>query len=245
MATSNTAPAWRRAFLRELARTGSVRLAADKCGIDRTSPYQVRRKNPAFAASWERALETARESLAAAAVPDAPIPLARGVRGGPRLRGDEIVRSSKSGRPCIVRAGPGRWSAMTERLFLAELTATANVAAAARAAGVSARAVYNRKRLWPGFAEQWEAAKAEGYARIEMLLIHAATVTLDPDPAPEDVREAPPMTVEQAFNLHKLHRASQHGGKPQRYGWRQQLPDIEEVRSEILRKVAAMERARG
>jgi hypothetical protein len=174
-----------------------------------------------------------------------PLPLAGGVRGGPRLRPDEIIRSSKSGRPCILRPGPGRWTARAERVFLAELTATANVAAAARAAGVSTVAVYNRRRQWPGFAEQWDAAKAEGYVRIEMLLIHAATVTLDPDPAPEDVREAPPMSVEQAFNLHKLHRASQHGGKPQRYGWRQQLPDIEEVRAEVLRKVGAIERARG
>jgi hypothetical protein len=52
------------------------------------------------------------------------------------------------------------------------------------------------------------------------------------------------MTVDQAMNLFKLHRAGQQGGKPQRYGWRRQEPDIEEVRAEILRKVAAMERAR-
>jgi hypothetical protein len=52
------------------------------------------------------------------------------------------------------------------------------------------------------------------------------------------------MSVEQAMNLFKLHRASQHGGRPQRYAWRQQEPDIEDVRAEILRKVAAMERAR-
>ena len=56
---------------------------------------------------------------------------------------------------------------------------------------------------------------------------------------------APAMTVEQAMNLHKLHRASQQGGKPQRYGWRRREPDIEEVRAEILRKVAALEKARG
>jgi hypothetical protein len=53
------------------------------------------------------------------------------------------------------------------------------------------------------------------------------------------------MTVDQAMNLFKLHRAGQQGGKPQRYGWRRQEPDIEYVRAEILRKVAAMERARG
>ena len=51
------------------------------------------------------------------------------------------------------------------------------------------------------------------------------------------------MTVEQAMNLFKLHRASQQGGKPQRYGWRQQVPDIEEVRASILRKIEVIERA--
>jgi hypothetical protein len=164
------------------------------------------------------------------------------------LRPNEIVRSSKSGRPCIVRAGPGRWSAASERAFLAELNATANVSAAARAAGVSSTAVYNRRKVWSGFAEAWREAKAEGYERIEMLLIHTASVMLDPKLAAEAARSgsygAPLMTVEQAMNLLKLHRASQSGGKPQRYGWRQQEPDIEDVRAEILRKVAALGKAR-
>jgi len=266
MAASHTAPAWRRAFLRELARSGSVALAADKAGIDRSSAYQVRRANPAFKASWERALEAARARLAAHSdslahpqpLPQSPpsrgggvglalpipVPLAGGIRGGPRLRGDEVVRSSKAGRPCVVRAGPGRWSVASERAFLAELTASANVSAAARAAGVSAQAAYNRRRLWPAFAAAWDAAKAEGYVRIEMLLIHAATATLDAEPTVEAC-EAPPMSVEQAMNLFKLHRASVQGGAAQRYGWRLQEPDIEEVRAEILRKVAALEKARG
>src|SRR5690606_26043804 len=65
MATTKTAPRWRRVFLRELARGGSVALAAEACGIDRSSAYQARNRNAAFAASWERALETAREALGA------------------------------------------------------------------------------------------------------------------------------------------------------------------------------------
>jgi hypothetical protein len=266
-----TPPHWRRAFLRELARSGSVALAAETCGIDRSSAYQLRGRNAAFARSWDRAQEAARarlgegdrspsrlregpgegESGGGEAVPESkrtlprPLPQAGGEKTTLRLRGDEVIRSSRTGRPCIARVGPGRWSARSERAFLAELTATANVKAAARAAGVSATAAYNRRRLWPAFAAAWDEAKAEGYARIEMLLIHAATSTLDPAPAPEDVQEAPIMSVEQAMNLFKLHRASQQGGKPQRYAWRRQEPDIEDVRAEILRKVAAMERARG
>jgi len=263
-------------FLRELARSGNVAGAAEKAGIDRSSAYQLRRRNAAFAASWERAMERAREGLVACSrahprpLPQAggelkartvPLPLAGGVRGGRgklRLRDDECVRASKAGRPCVVRAGPGRWSVGAERAFLEVLTATANVTAAARAAGVSTVAAYNRRKRWPGFAAAWDEAIAEGYVRLETLLIGAATATLEPVPGPSSLRQAqdergafegryemPEMTVAQAMNLVQLHRASQRGGREQRYGWRRQLPDIEEVRAEVARRLAALRRARG
>lgn len=252
--TEPSVAAWRRTFLRELARSGNVAGAAALAGIDRSSAYQLRRRNPAFAASWDRAQAAARATCAlnrslhprasgdlgpgSATPPEAP------ACGRARLRVSETVRASSSGRPCIVRVGPGRWSRASEEAFLATLCATANVKAAAAAAGVSPEAVYARRRKWPAFAAAWGLAKAEGYARIELLLLHAATVTLDP-PAVPSVPEPPAMTCDQAMNLLKLHRASQHGGVPQRYAWRAQEADIEDVRAEVLRKVAALERARG
>ena len=132
MARPTTPPAWRRPFLRELARTGSVKLAAELCAVDRKTPYAARRGNPAFAASWQRALATARERP-------------------PRLLPGEVVHASREGHPCIVRPGPGRLTEQAERAFLAELAATANVQAAARAAGVSTQAVYKRRRTRPAF----------------------------------------------------------------------------------------------
>lgn len=202
----------------------------------------------------------AREALGEAAGvvvdgPDArpgPLPQGGGVTaaqmdgaGRPRLRlrGDECVRASKAGRPCLVRAGPGRWSADAEAAFLEALTGTANVHAAARAAGVSAQAAYARRKQWPAFAAAWDAAKAEGYVRLEMALLHAATATLDPEPEFE-AGEPPEVSVAEALNLLRLHRASVAGGAAQRYAWRQREPDIEEVRAEVLRRVAAMEKAR-
>jgi molybdenum-dependent DNA-binding transcriptional regulator ModE len=230
MARSQAAPAWRRAFLRELARGGSVALAAGKVGIDRSSAYQAYKGNPAFAASWDRALERAREALG---------------RGERVLRDDEVVRASKAGRPCVVRAGPGRWSTGGERAFLAELATTANIKAAARAAGVSDVAAYNRRRQWPAFAAAWREAKAEGYERLELALICRANATLDPEPevaARDDAFAA--MSVGEAIKL-LFHHLGGNGGRTPRYGWRRQEPDIEEVRAEILRKVEAMERAGG
>lgn len=248
MAKPHTAPAWRRAFLSELARSGSVTLAAAAVGIDRSSAYQARRKNPALAASWERALASARGVLR-------PFDGLRAqderVLGAPTLREDEVVRASKAGRPCVVRAGPGRWSVAGERRFLAELTATANVKAAARAAGVSAVAAYNRRRLWPAFAAAWDAARAEGYVRLEMALLHAATATLDPEPEAGAVRDdafaGPEMSVDQAMRLlfHRDGAQGARGGRGRGYGWRAQESDIEAVRVEVLRRLTAIRKARG
>ena len=125
------------------------------------------------------------------------------------------------------------------------LAMTANVKAAARAAGVSAVSAYNRRRQWPAFAAAWGTAQAEGWERIELLLICAATATLDPDPEVA-VADGPEMSVGEAMKLwfHHTGRASQ-GGRSPRHGWRRQEPDIEEVRAEILRKCAAIDKARG
>jgi hypothetical protein len=238
-----SAPPWRGLFLRELGRTGSVAAAADRAGIDRSSAYQLRRRNPAFAASWGRAKAAAVARFGAA---NKAGRAGEPARASLRLRGDETVRASGAGRPCIVRAGPGRWSRAAEEAFLATLCATANVKAAAAAAGVSAQAAYARRRQWPAFAQAWDEAKAEGYARLELLLLHAATATLDPPAVPTGV-EPPEMSYDQALNLLRLRQGSlgAGAGRGRGYAWRAQEPDIEDVRAEIMRKLAALERARG
>ena len=254
MTKPRTPPAWRAAFLRALARTGSMAAAARECGIDRTSAYQLRKRNPAFAASWERAQAAAREALSprgggdlmqACATP-AETPASAGDRARPILRPNETIRSSRTGKTCIIRTGPDRWSAAKEAVFLAELTASANVKAAARAAGVSAVAVYNRRKLWPAFKAQWDAAVAEGAARLETLVICAATTTLDPEPLPERDHEAERMSMDQALKVWLALNARTHGDHKRRLGGPpRREPDIEEVRAEIMRKVAAIKRARG
>lgn len=218
--------AWRAPFLEALAAGGSVERAARTAGVDKSSAYARRRRDPVFAADWTAAAAQARARLAGG---DRPV-----------LGLDEYVRSSRAGRPCVMRVGPGRWSTEKERVFLEELAATANVKAAAEAAGVSATAVYRRRMEWPGFAEAWAASLAQGWARIETLLVHAATETLDPAPV-TGAREAPAMSVQQAMDLYKLHRHSVTGeGKRPRHGWRKKEPTIEEVRAEVLRRVRAI-----
>jgi transposase-like protein len=140
--------------------------------------------------------------------------------------------------------GPGRWSADKEEVFLAALEEGANVRRAARAARISTTALYTRRQREPAFAEAWAAAVRGGYLDVEALLIENAKAVLSNAPRPRRRgRLTDDLSVADAINILKLHRASAKGGAPQRYDWRAAEPDIEEVRAEVLRKVAAMERA--
>jgi hypothetical protein len=219
---------WREAFLDALAQGGSVTGAARAAGVDRTTAYGARKADRAFATRWDETLGEGRGRL--------------GRGEAPALARDEIARSSRHGRPCVMRVGPGRWSAAKEALFLAVLEEGANVKRAADAAGLSTTALYARRRREPAFAAAWGAALRGGYLDVEAMLIAHAKAVLAGEPLPRG-RLTQTMTVAEAISVLKLHRASAKGGAPQRYGWRAREPDIEEVRAEVLRKVAAMERA--
>lgn len=164
----------------------------------------------------------------------------------PARRGPEgcVVRAAKNGKTKIVRSGGKRWTLQSEKIFLEHLSATANVKAACALAGFSTTAVYGQRNRNPGFAERWQQALETGVARLEMLLVHSAGATLEGLPLDGEI-EIPRMTIDQVMNVMKLHRAQVHGGKPQRYGWRMELPPIEQVQAEILKKVAALRKGRG
>ena len=226
---------WRAGFLRALARGGSVTGAARVAGVDKTTAYVHRRRDAGFAADWDAAKFRAQQGLAAGAVPV--------------LAADEVVRASKAGRPCVVRAGPGRWSAGAERTFLEELATDANVTRAAAAAGVSTVAVYARREKWPRFAERWDSALAQGYAQLEALLIHCATSTLSGGSTGGEpvvgrvIAELAGVrpTFSEAMALFRLHRHSVTGeGKRSRHDWARTEPSIEEVQAEVLRRVKAL-----
>lgn len=68
------------------------------------------------------------------------------------------------------RADKRRSSAKVER-FIAKLTETSNVSAAAAHAGVTPAWVYKRRREDAEFARRWFAALAEGYDSLEMELL--------------------------------------------------------------------------
>lgn len=155
----------------------------------------------------------------------------------------DVVRGGDGAKPQIVATTGKRWSEAAETLFLAELAATCNVRRAAQAAGFGTITVYKRRLRYPGFAERWAAALDTGYARLELAVLEAANdtlagVTFDPE------RPIPRMTVDEAIRVLQLHRATVKFGQRNGSNWRLQPADPEKARANILRKVAAVRRAR-
>lgn len=257
-------PRWVAVFLKQLERTGNVRVAAERAGVDHTTPYQRRKMHAGFAERWEGALAAARartltplssaESPAARSdrLGDGPLPGApaggRGIipsPGSPKASptspsegGDElIVRPDGHGGAALVRAGPNaRWGKRAEERFLATLAETANVRQAAAAAGVSTVAVYARRLKHTDFAEAWELALDTGKAKLEAMLVEAAQRRFDPDALPISENE-PQVSVGEALHIVKLKR-SEPGRGPANGGGRQPyIATPEEVEQALIKRL--------
>lgn len=140
----------------------------------------------------------------------------------------------------LVRSSDKRWSDSAEERFLEALAVTASVTAAARAAGFSTVAIYQRRTGEPGFAARWSAAMDVGYTLLEYLAMKTGTTTLEGKPLAGD-HPMPRMTMAEEINLRRLHRAGVRDERPQRSDWRAQEPDIELVRAQALRRVAVVQ----
>jgi len=81
--------------------------------------------------------------------------------------GDERI---VAGVPGTILSGR-RWTKAREAIFFEELAATANVAHAARTAGMGKCGAYQRKQRDPQFAAAWRQALDVGFAELEMQLL--------------------------------------------------------------------------
>ena len=231
---------WRSAFLRVLGETANVRQAAREAGIDHRSAYDLRKRRPAFARAWARVLRIAdaRAEQAKDQPLHHPVP-----PGGPPPRGklgeELVVRRSKRCGTQLVKAGPGRWSGKAEREFLAELARTACVQSAADACGFSTTALYNRRAAYPDFAAKWAATEALAKERLPGLLVAASIASFDPEVAAEGL---PPVNVDQAIRIAQLKCGGGEKGGRRRAPAARREPSIEEVRDEVIRRIAALRR---
>lgn len=159
------------------------------------------------------------------------------------VNANESVRASGKDGPQIIETKAGRWNAGAETVFLNHLACSCNITASAKRAGLQREAIYYHKRKDNAFAERCKVALAQGYERIESLLIRRAEdslsgVKIDPD------SPIPPMTISEAINLLKLHRPAMDGDGPGPYRWRLKPADPDAALADILDKVAAVRRAK-
>jgi hypothetical protein len=82
--------------------------------------------------------------------------------------------SARSGAATKDAAEVKRWTLERQADFLAHLAMTCNVRASARAVGMSEQGVHRLRLRSPEFRDAWETALAEGYVRLEMMLLDRA-----------------------------------------------------------------------
>lgn len=210
------------AFLAALAAHRHVGRAAAAIGWSSRTAYARRRADPQFAARWA-ALGRPAPSLAPGHVRPARV----GLGGVPA-------------RATFVR-GQNPWTDAIEEAFLDMLASTSNVRASCQAVGIGSDAVYRRRRNHPEFERKWDAALAQGYARLEMETVRAAAESIEGVSFTE--RAVGPVTADQAIKLIGLHRAAVKG-EGKRPGGRPQPPSIEQVLETVRRRAAAIRAAR-
>lgn len=197
------------AFLRALRRTGNVREAARMVGLAYGTVQYRRGRHPGFAQGWDVAVAFASWRLQAGGGTHGPSAVETDSTTAHRTKGGEpVVVRLRSGKLQVRRAQPGKLTRQCEQAFLLALSATANVALSAAAAGAAERAFYRRRADNPAFAREMRLALEQGYERIEAALIASREPASHADSAwrHNDPPAIPPMTADQALQLLYLHQ---------------------------------------
>lgn len=123
-------------------------------GVSLQAFYSARRRDPLFAAAWR----------------DAHALSAEAERRPPETAdGDEMRIMPNNRRPRQRRwMRHVRFDERRKGIFLVHLARSCDLLAAAAAAGVCARTVYNHRRVDPAFAAAFQAALEEGIFRLEV-----------------------------------------------------------------------------
>jgi molybdenum-dependent DNA-binding transcriptional regulator ModE len=238
-------------FLEHLRRTGNQGAAAKAVGIHRDNVEKRRKRDAEFAIACIAAEEEVARRLAGAGDPfDADA-----------VGAFETIRRGRGGRPQIVATRTGKWTKAREGLFLDAIRQCGNVAASARAVGMSESSVWTRRREWPGFRAKMEEALEEAEVVLEFRLAtfgnnvgagreEDGTVAFPNGGAPangeDEKRDCPPFDPEFALRFLKWRDEKRHGrGRRGRSGgYLRREPSIEEVRDEVLRRIEAIRRHR-
>jgi hypothetical protein len=234
---------WRKRFLSALARTANAKLSAEMAGVDHSTAFGLRKRDPAFAAAWVRARDWGRRRVKAEGRPVFEHGRPRPARAGdappdPRAL---VVRRSKGEEAQIVRAGEGRWTPEAEAVFFGWLGAGWGVRRAAKEAGFSTEGLYRRRRTQPDFAARWAEAKGDALERNDFLLIDSLQWTLDPE-AVEAAETLPRPTISEAIRIQRLYRAPARGEKAREAEPERPRRDVNELLDGIRDRLAEIKR---
>jgi hypothetical protein len=134
-----------------------------------------------------------------------------------------------------------KFGASAQAKFLAHLTETSNVSAAARVAGVTTKPVYALRRKCDAFLAKWLKALAEGYARLEAELLAEALRAPSPNMKDSTLKQKQ-MRTRLGLSLLAAHRATVRGTEkpgPSR------SRDPKAVRERLEKKFAEMRKRMG
>ena len=250
-------------FLRRLAATGNIRLAAADSELARSGLHKRRVRDPAFAASWQEALNTPRSFTTAGlgldggesetpcreavqCIPGAAVSLT--ASSHLTAPGDLVILPGHGKRRAQVRRSPGhRLTPAGISAFLAMLERTANIRLAARHVGVAASSIH-RRRLDGAFADAIDKALNLATMDIEADLLFQMNDALSPQAieaaAPALSLVERPHSIEQAIWLLKVHR--DHVCRRPRQPWSALGVEAEtRIWDSIRRKITAIKQARG
>ncbi len=204
------------AFLRLLAETGNVMLAARECGLRTQTLYARRTTHAAFAAEWDAALTAAQAAMRAD-----PARAARAGKGRwpdsanaparfKTVGGEPAVTRLKDGRLQLRRAKAGGIGFRGEQAFLRALATCGNIAMAAEAVGVAVQTIYSRRRRSALFKAEMDKALTIASDRLERAANERANAALCGDGADdlwieEEFGDLPIMTMDQVLMLLRSH----------------------------------------
>jgi hypothetical protein len=111
------------------------------------------------------------------------------------------------------------------------------VTAAARLAGVTASAAYQRRLRWSGFAAEWKVALKNGVQALELRMLHDASVYLD-DPYVGVPGDLTVRSVDDAISVLAYHKKQMWRDRP---AWNHKPVDVEAVKAQIVRQAQALD----
>jgi hypothetical protein len=224
-------PRWRAPFLRALAKTGNVKLSAERAPVHYSHVYRLRRKDAEFAAAFDAARGAAAVQLAGSPSPS----LAKCT--GDALRGELVLFCTRTGRPHLRAPRANGWTRAKEKDFLDALASTCVVTTAARMAGVSPSAAYQRRLRWPGFAAEWQVALKNGVQALDLRLLHDANEFMENGYVgiPDDITVK---SVDDAIAVLAYHKRQMRDYRP---AWNATPVDVEAVKQSIIRRAQALD----